>query len=79
MSQPVIRVKGGKAWYCHGLTFQKCVCRRADGFIVAGKDWLEEIVQTGIAEKIMVVTEPQFDAYRTDADEDWLPSPNPNP
>ena len=72
-SQPVINVKGGKAWYCHGLILRKCVCLSADEKILAGSDWLKEIVSIGMSEEIMVIRQPEFDAFRVDADEDWEP------
>jgi hypothetical protein len=71
-SKAVVRVKGGKAWYCHGLMFKKCLCLNADEQIIAGEDWLQEIISSGISEVLMLIHEPEFDAYRRDADEDWI-------
>jgi hypothetical protein len=71
MSQPVINVKGGKAWYCHGLIICKCVCFDANEQVIAGRDWLKEIAESGVAENLMMIRQPDFDAYRRDADEDW--------
>lgn len=78
-SQPVINVKGGKAWYCHGLIMKKCVCLDADERPIAGADWLQEVIKTGVPEELMVIRQPEFDAYRRDADEDWQPNPHPKP
>jgi hypothetical protein len=72
-SQPVISVKGDKAWYLHGLVMRKCVCLSADEKIIAGQDWLKEIVSSGNSEELMVIRQPEFDAFRIDADEDWGP------
>ena len=72
MTQPEVRVKGGKAWYINGMSIQKCVCKR-DGRVIAGMDWLKDIIATGKPEPIMVIEQPTFDAYRRDADEDWQP------
>lgn len=76
-SQPVISVKGGKAWYRHGLIIKKCVCLDANERPIAGTDWLQEIVASGNSEELVVIRQPEFDAYRKDADEDWQP-PQPN-
>lgn len=72
-SQPVISVKDGKAWYRHGLVIRKCVCLSADETVIAGSDWLKEIVSSGVSEDLMVIRQPEFDAFRNDADEDWAP------
>jgi hypothetical protein len=72
-SQPVISVKGGKAWYLHGLIMKKCVCLDSEGTPIAGTDWLKEIAESGNAEELMVINQPEFDAYRRDSDEGWQP------
>jgi hypothetical protein len=60
-----------KAYLVEGLKMQRCIVLDANEKLVAGSAWLEEIVQNGKGEDVLVLRNPPVNAYRKDVSEEW--------